>query len=49
MDAIVPTAQNPAQWIEVGGHRSAGYAREVCPECPQDQEKWVTQLQEPPA
>jgi DNA-binding transcriptional MerR regulator len=47
MDAIVPTAQNLAQWIEAGGHRSAGYAREVYLECPPDKEKWVTELQEP--
>ncbi|MFI2369756.1 MerR family transcriptional regulator [Streptomyces sp. NPDC018833] len=47
MDAILPTAQNLAQWIEAGGHRSAGYAREVYLECPPDREKWVTELQEP--
>ncbi|MFF3456286.1 MerR family transcriptional regulator [Streptomyces sp. NPDC002730] len=47
MDAIVPTAQNLARWIDAGDHRSAGYAREVNLECPADREKWVTELQEP--
>ncbi|MDQ0944040.1 effector-binding domain-containing protein [Streptomyces sp. V1I1] len=47
MDAIVPTAQNLAQWIDAGGHSSAGYAREIYLECPPDKEKWVTELQEP--
>ncbi|MBT2366456.1 MerR family transcriptional regulator [Streptomyces sp. ISL-10] len=47
MDAVVPTAQILARWIEAGGHRSAGYAREVYVECPPDKERWVTELQEP--
>ncbi|MEV4329033.1 MerR family transcriptional regulator [Streptomyces sp. NPDC049597] len=47
MDAIVSTAQNLARWIEAGGHRSAGYAREVYLECPPDKEQWVTEVQEP--
>lgn len=47
MDAIVPTAQNLARWIDAGGHSSAGYAREIYLECPPDKEKWVTELQEP--
>lgn len=47
MDAILPTAQTLAHWIDAGGHSSAGYAREVSLECPADQEKWVTELQEP--
>lgn len=47
MDAVMPTAQNLARWIDAGGHRSAGYAREVSLECPADREKWVTELQEP--
>ncbi|MET7621683.1 MerR family transcriptional regulator [Streptomyces sp. NPDC005408] len=47
MDAVMPTAQNLARWIDAGGHRSAGYAREVSLECPADRENWVTELQEP--
>lgn len=47
MDAIMPTAHALAHWIDAGGHRSAGYAREVNLECPADREKWVTELQEP--
>ncbi|MGW4205410.1 MerR family transcriptional regulator [Streptomyces sp. NPDC004726] len=47
LDAVVPTAQTLAHWIEASGQRSAGYAREVTLECPEDIEKWVTELQEP--
>ncbi len=47
MHAVVPTAQTLARWIDEGGHRSTGYAREVTLECPADREKWVTELQEP--
>ncbi|QKW09913.1 MerR family transcriptional regulator [Streptomyces sp. NA04227] len=44
---IVTTAQVLAHWIADNGHRSGGYAREVYLECPPDQEKWVTEIQEP--
>ncbi|MEU1896619.1 MerR family transcriptional regulator [Streptomyces pristinaespiralis] len=47
MDTVMPTEQNLARWIDAGGHRSAGYAREVYLECPPDKEKWVTELQVP--
>ncbi|WP_101255777.1 MerR family transcriptional regulator [Streptomyces barkulensis] len=47
MDRVMPTAQALARWIDTSGHRSAGYARELYLECPQDREKWVTELQEP--
>lgn len=47
MSRILPTAQNLAHWIDANGYRSAGYARELYLECPPDQEKWVTELQEP--
>ncbi|MFI9588471.1 MerR family transcriptional regulator [Streptomyces sp. NPDC052236] len=47
MDAILSTAQVLANWIDAGGHSSAGYAREINLECPADREKWVTELQEP--
>nr|WP_006349691.1 MerR family transcriptional regulator [Streptomyces sp. SID5473]EIF89350.1 MerR family transcriptional regulator [Streptomyces tsukubensis NRRL18488] len=47
MDAVVPTAQTLARWVDAHGHRSAGFAREVTLECPPDREKWVTELQEP--
>ena len=29
------------------GYRSTGYPREVYLECPDDEDKWVTELQEP--
>ncbi|GAA2403794.1 MerR family transcriptional regulator [Streptomyces glaucosporus] len=47
MDAVLPTAQTLARWIDTGGHRSAGYARELYLECPEDTAEWVTELQEP--
>ncbi len=47
MDGVMPTAQTLARWIDAGGHRSTGYAREFYLECPDDPAKWVTELQEP--
>ncbi|MEV5122949.1 MerR family transcriptional regulator [Streptomyces decoyicus] len=47
MSRILPTVQNLAHWIDTNGYRSAGYARELYLECPPDQEKWVTEIQEP--
>ncbi|MHC5263273.1 MerR family transcriptional regulator [Streptomyces sp. UC4497] len=47
MDAVLPTVQTLARWIDAHGHRSAGYPREITLECPEDREDWVTELQEP--
>ncbi|MBZ4322027.1 MerR family transcriptional regulator [Streptomyces huiliensis] len=47
MDDVLPTAQALARWIDAHGHRSAGYARELYLECPEDRADWVTELQEP--
>ncbi|ANZ17392.1 hypothetical protein SNOUR_20525 [Streptomyces noursei ATCC 11455] len=47
MSRIVPTAQHLAHWMDTNGYRSAGYARELYLECPDDKEKWVTEIQEP--
>ncbi|MEE1941210.1 MerR family transcriptional regulator [Streptomyces sp. TRM 70361] len=47
MDDILPTAQALARWVEGNGYRSAGYARELYLEVPEDKGKWVTELQEP--
>ncbi|MEU7636358.1 MerR family transcriptional regulator [Streptomyces sp. NPDC039016] len=47
MSRIVPTAQHLAHWIDGNGYRSAGYARELYLECPDDKEEWVTEIQEP--
>lgn len=47
MSRILPTVQNLAHWIDTNGYRSAGYARELYLECPPDQEKWITEIQEP--
>ncbi|MER5786158.1 MerR family transcriptional regulator [Streptomyces mobaraensis] len=47
MDDVLPTAQALARWIDANGYRSAGYARELYLECPEDRDGWVTELQEP--
>ncbi|WP_328901668.1 MerR family transcriptional regulator [Streptomyces sp. NBC_00441] len=47
MDSVLPTAQTLARWIDANGYRSAGYAREISLECPEDRDGWVTELQEP--
>jgi DNA-binding transcriptional MerR regulator len=47
MDNVMATIQALAQWIEDNGYRSSGYPRELYLECPDDRDKWVTELQEP--
>jgi len=47
MDSVMATLQTLARWIEAHGHRSTGYPREMYLECPEDRDKWVTELQEP--
>ncbi|WP_035793653.1 MerR family transcriptional regulator [Kitasatospora mediocidica] len=47
MDDVMPSVQALARWIDANGHRSAGYARELYLECPDDRTQWVTELQEP--
>ncbi|MFB6892309.1 MerR family transcriptional regulator [Kitasatospora sp. NPDC056327] len=41
------SVQALARFIGDNGYRSAGYAREVYLECPEDPADWVTELQEP--
>jgi DNA-binding transcriptional MerR regulator len=47
MDNVMATIQTLARWIDAHGYRSAGYPRELYLECPDDQHRWVTELQEP--
>jgi DNA-binding transcriptional MerR regulator len=47
MDNVMPTWQTMARWIDANGYRSRGYPRELYLECPDDADKWVTELQEP--
>lgn len=49
MDAVMPTIQALARWIDANGYRSAGYNRELYLECGPDQPRdtWVTELQQP--
>ncbi|MET7378603.1 MerR family transcriptional regulator [Streptomyces sp. NPDC005526] len=49
MDAVLPTAQALARWIDGNGYQSAGYPREMNLECPADHDEWVTELQAPVA
>ncbi|GAA1610779.1 MerR family transcriptional regulator [Actinoplanes couchii] len=47
MDAVVPTAQTLARWIDANGYRADGYAREITLGCPENRDDWVTELQVP--
>lgn len=47
MDNVLSSVQALARWIDASGYRSTGYPRELYLECPPDQDKWVTELQEP--
>jgi effector-binding domain-containing protein len=47
MDNVMTTIQTLARWIDSNGCSSTGYPRELYLECPDDQDKWVTELQEP--
>ncbi|MGW2815102.1 MerR family transcriptional regulator [Streptomyces sp. NPDC001415] len=47
MDAVLPTAQTLARWIDANGYRSTGYPREINLECPENRDDWVTELQAP--
>lgn len=49
MDAVLPTVQALAHWIDGNGYRSTGHPREVSLECPEDRDDWVTELQAPVA
>ncbi|WP_371784041.1 MerR family transcriptional regulator [Streptosporangium subroseum] len=45
MEQVGPTFQTLAHWIDEHGYRGVGLAREVSIDCPEDHEKWVTELQ----
>ncbi|NUU23290.1 MAG: MerR family transcriptional regulator [Streptomycetaceae bacterium] len=47
MQAVMPTIQTAARWIDTNGYQLAGYSRELTLECPDDTDKWVTELQQP--
>ncbi|MFF8288200.1 MerR family transcriptional regulator [Streptomyces sp. NPDC016309] len=47
MDAVLPTVQTLATWIDANGYRSTGHPRELYLECPDDTARWVTEIQEP--
>jgi len=45
MDNVIATIQHLARWIDDNGYRSTGHPRELYLECPEDRDKWVTELQ----
>ncbi|MFD4400311.1 MerR family transcriptional regulator [Kitasatospora sp. NPDC058478] len=47
MDEAMGSFQELARFIDANGYRSAGYARELYLECPDDPARWVTEFQEP--
>ncbi|MFF2042984.1 MerR family transcriptional regulator [Kitasatospora sp. NPDC058170] len=47
MDDCLPSFQTLARFVDEGGYRSTGYARELYLECPEDTAGWVTEFQEP--
>ncbi|MGC0377812.1 MerR family transcriptional regulator [Streptomyces sp. SAI-229] len=47
MDAVLPTAQALARWIDANDYQSTGYPREINLECPENRDDWVTELQAP--
>lgn len=47
MDNVMASYQTLARWIDASGYRSTGHPRELYLECPDDHDKWVTELQEP--
>ncbi|HET6209258.1 MAG TPA: MerR family transcriptional regulator [Jatrophihabitans sp.] len=47
MDAVLGTVDTLARWIEANGYADAGAPRELYLECPDDPDRWVTELQQP--
>ncbi|WNV90010.1 MerR family transcriptional regulator [Umezawaea sp. Da 62-37] len=47
MEAVMPSVQALARWIEANGYRSTGPSRELYLEHHADHDRWVTELQEP--
>jgi effector-binding domain-containing protein len=47
MDNVVASIQTLARWMDAHGYRSLGYPRELYLDCPEDQDQWVTELQQP--
>jgi len=47
MDNVLSSVQALARWIDVSGYTSLGYPREVTLRFADNQDDWVTELQEP--
>ncbi|RSM53592.1 MerR family transcriptional regulator [Amycolatopsis sp. WAC 01376] len=47
METMLSSYQVLAKWVDAHGYRASGPAREFYLECPEDGDKWVTELQQP--
>ena len=47
MDGVLSSVDALARWIDHNGYRAVGYPRELYLEVPEDESKWITELQQP--
>lgn len=47
MGAVLPAWQALARWVDEAGRRTNGPSRELYLDCPEDENRWTTELQEP--
>jgi len=47
MNNVLASIQTLVRWIGRNGYHSTGYPRDLYLDCPDDQDEWVTELQEP--
>jgi DNA-binding transcriptional MerR regulator len=47
MDAVESSVDTLARWIDHHGYRAVGFPRELYLEVPEDESKWITELQQP--
>jgi DNA-binding transcriptional MerR regulator/predicted transcriptional regulator YdeE len=47
MNTVLSSVDALARWMDQHGHRAVGFPRELYLECPEDEAKWVTEIQQP--
>ncbi|WP_409492927.1 MerR family transcriptional regulator [Amycolatopsis sp. cmx-11-12] len=47
MKTVLSSYQALAKWVDAHGYRASGPAREYYVDCPADEDKWATELQQP--
>ncbi|HEV7192820.1 MAG TPA: MerR family transcriptional regulator [Jatrophihabitantaceae bacterium] len=47
MNTVLSTVDALVRWIDAHGYEAVGYARELYLECPDDESRWVTEIQQP--